>query len=57
MIKGMEQLPYERLIRLGLFSLEKKRQLKRAMIEVYKIMTGVKKEEFTPSRPWEVNII
>ncbi|CAM4577882.1 unnamed protein product [Lepidochelys olivacea] len=42
-IRGMERLLYEeRLIRLGLFSLEK-RQLRGDMIEVYKSMTGVEK--------------
>uniref|UniRef100_A0A8C3SII8 Activating signal cointegrator 1 complex subunit 2 n=1 Tax=Chelydra serpentina TaxID=8475 RepID=A0A8C3SII8_CHESE len=43
MIRSIEWLPYEgRLIRLGLFSLEK-RQLRGNMIEIYKIMTGVEK--------------
>uniref|UniRef100_A0A8C3SW69 Uncharacterized protein n=1 Tax=Chelydra serpentina TaxID=8475 RepID=A0A8C3SW69_CHESE len=52
MIRGVERLPYkERLIRLGVFSLEKRR-LKGDMIEIDKIMSGVEKVNkevlFTP---------
>uniref|UniRef100_A0A8C3SIE1 Uncharacterized protein n=1 Tax=Chelydra serpentina TaxID=8475 RepID=A0A8C3SIE1_CHESE len=53
MMRGVERLPYEeRFIRLGLFSLEKRR-LRGDMTEVYKIMTGAEKVNqevlFTPS--------
>ncbi|CAM5097662.1 unnamed protein product [Natator depressus] len=56
MIRGLEWVPYEeRLKRLGLFSLEKRR-LRGDMIEVYKIMSGVKKVNKEKLYPCSHNI-